>query len=84
MSADIWYYLRDHTEYAEAHHSTWNVRLFSAPINLLLTLNYSLNFYLSCLANKYTICIIPSTLQRSITMSRECRQALKQVLGGGS
>ena len=76
--------LRDHTEYAEGHHSTWNVRLFSAPINLLLTLNYSLNFYLYCLANKYESLLVPALSFRFITMFRDCRRALKQALGGKS
>ena len=48
LCLDIWYAFVQITTY----NSTWNIRQWSAPTNLLLTLNYSLNFYLYCLANK--------------------------------
>ena len=54
LCLDIWYASGPRESAADMVTATWNhsVRQWSAPINLLLTLNYSLNFYLYCLANK--------------------------------
>ena len=49
--------------------SGFNLRLVSAPVNVLLTANYSLNFYLYCIANKD----IKNALIRSFSEWCKCK-----------
>ena len=51
-TVNIWFYSDEQTYKTFGGPDELRVRRFTAPINLLLTCNYSLNFYLYCLANR--------------------------------
>ena len=52
-AVNIWYYAGNvEVNYAKMAANGFNIRLITAPCNLLLTCNYSLNFYLYCFANR--------------------------------